>query len=275
LGLDPLGRRKDGSLFPVEVSLSQLSTESEMLSVGFVTDISVRRQQEEELRRLRAEVLSAEEDVAREIARELHDDVTQRLAFIAMEMGKLASEQALEAHLAGRCRAFQNRIREVSEDIRQLSHRMHPAILDDLGLSAAIEDLCSEATNSGNLHVHFQPCEPCDRVDRMGASCLYRVCQECLSNVLKHAGADAVDVVLSEREGAVQLEVRDTGAGFNPETSGMGLGLYGMKERVRLAGGRISVESEPGQGTRVTVRVPLRRDPVGRRIESPASPQRP
>ncbi|MFM2124751.1 MAG: hypothetical protein RL328_1202, partial [Acidobacteriota bacterium] len=130
------GRRKDGSVFPVDVSLSSARSRGVFLGVAFITDTSERerqnsalRSQQEELQKLKADLYAAEEAAARDLARELHDDITQRLAFLSIEIGKAAVEQDPAASILPRLRSFQSRIQQISEDVREISHRMHPSIL--------------------------------------------------------------------------------------------------------------------------------------------------
>ncbi|HVY92559.1 MAG TPA: PAS domain S-box protein, partial [Bryobacteraceae bacterium] len=254
---DLLARRKDGSLFPAEISLSYVNSRYGVLGVSFITDITARNQQEEELRTLRARVIAAQEDASRELAQELHDDITQRLAFLSVEIGKAATLPDQPNVSIRKLKSFQKRIQELSEGVRQISHRLHPSVLDHLGLSAALEELCIFTEEAGSLTIHFHAHDVPDTVETATASCLYRVCQECMSNILKHARAESVNVVLRVEVDSLQLAIDDDGAGFDPELARSGVGTYSMRERVRLLNGTISIESEPGKGTRVRVNVPL------------------
>jgi PAS domain S-box-containing protein len=232
--------------------------------VGINVDITERKQaelalreSERELRRLSGALITAEEDAARQIARELHDDITQRLALLSMEIGKTAARPPVAGELVSQLRSYQAKILDVSEGIRKISHQMHPSILDDLGLSAALESMCLELQRVEGTSVHFEAREVPDHLDRTLASCLYRVCQESLRNVSKHAQADDVNVVLSRAGEFLHLEVFDSGVGFESSGQKPGLGTYSIKERIRVVNGTVSIESEPGQGTRVIARVPL------------------
>lgn len=252
-----LARRKDGSWFPVEISLSYVNSRYGVLGVSFITDITSRNQQEEELRTLRARVLAAQEDASRELARELHDDITQRLAFLSVEIGKAATLPDQPNALIRKLKSFQERIQELSEGVRQISHRLHPSVLDHLGLSAALEELCIITEEAGSLTIHFDARDVPEAVGTATASSLYRVCQECMSNILKHARAESVNVLLAAEGDTLRLVIDDDGVGFDPELARSGVGTYSMRERVRLLNGNLSMESEPGKGTRVRVIVPL------------------
>jgi PAS domain S-box-containing protein len=216
------------------------------------------RESEQELRKLSAALITAEEDAARQISRELHDDIAQRLALLSMEIGKTAARRPEAEDLVHELRSQQAKILDISEGIRKISHEMHPSILDDLGLSAALESMCLDLQKVEKTRVHFEAKQIPDNLDRALASCLYRVCQECLRNVSKHAKANNINVVLTQDGGFVQLEVLDSGVGFESTERKTGLGMYSMKERLRLVHGTVSIESQPGHGTRVLARVPLK-----------------
>ena len=221
---------------------------------GFLWDRQRRRAEQNQ--RLRAAMLNAEENVTRGLARELHDDITQRLAFLSMEIGRAVYDFSLDDPLVAKLRSFQTRIQSATEAVRQISHRMHPQVLDDLGLSAALEDLCAQTQKAGDLTVQFESRDIPEGIDTAIASCLYRVCQECLNNVLKHSHADTVHVAIFMESDVLQMTITDTGIGFDPEVTKNGLGTHTMNERVRLINGRISIQSRPGKGTVVAVGVP-------------------
>lgn len=266
LGQDLLARRLDGTTFPVEVSLSQVQTSRGALTVSFVTDITERKAQEHalrehetELRRLSIALLTAEEDAARLIARELHDDITQRLALLSIDLNRMAADAAATPDtLRAAMRLHQARILEISEGIRRIAHRMHPSILDYLGLGTALERLCFDLQEVGSLRrVHYQARGVPERIEPSVASCLYRVCQESLRNIAKHAKADEVSVVLESDRDDLVLTIIDSGVGFDATAKKTGLGLHSMRERVGLISGEITIDSLPGEGTRVVVRAPV------------------
>lgn len=262
-GMELQAQRKDGSTFPVEVNLSAVDTADGPIAVSFLTDITLRTQQqaalrksEQELRRLSEALLTAEEDVARQIARELHDDITQRLALMSMEIGRNAG-QAVAHELVADLRTYQERILNICESIRRISHAMHPAILDDLGLAAALESLCMQMEKAQGFPVVCEVGSLPVKIAHAAAYTLYRVCQESLLNVSKHANASQVYVTLSQRGDSLSLEVADDGSGFDPAAQKVGLGTLTMKERVRLAGGTLDIRSSPEAGTTVIARVPV------------------
>ena len=265
-GMELRGRKKDGSEFPVEVSLSSVKSGRGPLAVAFVTDITVRkraedalRASEQELRALAAQLLTAQEDERRRIARDLHDEATQRLALFSIEIGKAAREKAATAaEMRIQCRKLQEEAVRLGEEIRRLSHGLHPTELEDLGLSAAIEELCEEFGRAHGIRVTLEGEAEASR--EVGA-CFYRVAQEALQNARRHGKATEVKVKLRQGEGRVELEVRDNGVGFSGG-AGMkphGLGIVSMRERVRLVRGNLTIETGEGRGTTVRAVVPLHR----------------
>jgi signal transduction histidine kinase len=134
---------------------------------------------------------------------------------------------------------------------------MHPSILEDLGLTVALESLTQDLELASGVPARFEAIGVPEKVPAPIASCLYRVCQECVRNIVNHADARDIRIRLSGQGDWLELEVTDSGKGFDPKTVKRGLGTFSMMERVSLVGGTISVYSQPNQGTRVTVRVPL------------------
>jgi signal transduction histidine kinase len=199
-------------------------------------------------------VLAAQEEERAWIARELHDDLIQRVAMIGHDLEELERARVAEpVRLAG----IREELHDLAGEIRRLAHRMHPAVLDHLGLSAALEQLVAEFEQQG-LRVRLDTAMPAETVSPVVATCLYRVAQEALRNVARHAGSAEAALRLRPEGRGVLLEVEDSGRGFDPESSGAraGLGLTSLAERIRLVHGRLSVRSEPGQGTRIAAWAP-------------------
>ncbi len=211
-----------------------------------------------ETRQLAGRILTAQEDERKRIARELHDDISQRLAAGAIEAGK-AEQDLPESHpsrasLAG----VKEQLIALSDDVHRLSRQLHPAILDDLGLKDALRAECDRVAERGRLTVNFRCGQLPADLPRDVALCVYRIAQEALRNVVKHAQADRVDVTLNADLEFLDLEVRDYGRGFEPAAGRQdaGVGLASMEERVRLVGGELSILSSSGQGTSIQARVP-------------------
>jgi signal transduction histidine kinase len=217
----------------------------------------------ETLRALSAALLTAQEDERRRIARDLHDDVGQRLALLSIEMGALAGDlPASIDHLSARLRALQKRLVQVTHDVRRVSYGLHSTLIEDLGLSTALEALCEEFGRVRGIHVQFDGDIDDDTVSPTTASVFYRIAQESMTNAAQHAGAREVHVELQRTGQAVELLVADDGSGFVPEQAAGngGLGLVNMRERMRLVNGTLSVTSQPGQGTTIRASVPLEKN---------------
>ena len=218
----------------------------------------------EELRSLAGQLLTAQEEDRRRIARDLHDDVNQRLAMLAIDLRRIEKE-GLDRKPADRemMRSITARLTKVSDDVRQLAYRFHPSILDDLGLTKGVRRLVDEFSARTGLQAVYVHRDPVTPVPTDPATCVYRIAQEVLNNVARHAAASEVEVELICDEGLITLSVRDNGVGFDPSAISQErgrLGLLSMKERVRLVGGTLHIASEPGRGTCVEVRVPLNED---------------
>jgi signal transduction histidine kinase len=157
---------------------------------------------------------------------------------------------------------LQKQVQEMSADIQGLSHRLHPAKLDHLGLSAAIRSLCDELSASANLKIEFHQHRLPATIPKDVALCLFRIAQEALRNCIKHSGAQKAQVVLSRTRETIRLCVLDDGRGFDPksQTNERGLGFISMRERLHVVGGELHVYSEPKCGARIEVSVPLIQD---------------
>jgi PAS domain S-box-containing protein len=231
---------------------------------GIGRDITERKRAEEEIQALAGRLLSAQEEERRWVARELHDDVTQRLAVLAIEMAKLErqlpkGQQAVRQRL----QALHEQLVTLSTDVHGLSRKLHPSILEDLGLEDALSAECFRLSQPGGLRVVFTNEHVPEAIPRHIALCLYRVAQEALHNVLKYAQAREVQVVLSGKGDGIRLRLHDDGVGFDlaqVRRKG-GLGLASMRERLRLIDGRLTIRTRPGAGTHIEVWVPLTEQP--------------
>ncbi|HSA63004.1 MAG TPA: PAS domain S-box protein [Nitrospiraceae bacterium] len=269
---DVFGLKKDGTEFPAEASISKLTVGQETTFTVILRDITDRLRTEHQLHSLATQLMTAQEEERRRISRELHDDINQRLALLAFEMGRMETGSSVSADAARQ--AFQSlaqRLAAISDDVRRMAYQFHPSILDDLGLSAALNHLANEfSVNTGIKTVVVQE-DFGDLLPQEVASCLYRIAQESLANVTKHARASRVELELTCDGQEVTLSVHDSGVGFDLErirAHHLGLGLVNMRERVRSVHGRLEIQAQPGQGTHIIVQIPL----PGARHEPPASP---
>jgi PAS domain S-box-containing protein len=228
-----------------------------VVTIGVLRDTTERKRAEEALRDLSQRLIRAQEEERALLARELHDDLTQRVAVLAIEAGR-AELAAPEGSQAQAMRSVREGLVRLSEDIHSLAYQLHPSVLEELGLAEALRAECERVCSHGrvDLSVELDPLPAF--VGRDAALCLFRVAQEALNNVTRHAGARAASVTLRQMDGGLLLAVRDDGVGFDPASPGMrrSLGLASMRERVRLVNGTLDIESAPGRGTEIIAWVP-------------------
>jgi signal transduction histidine kinase len=216
---------------------------------------------EEALSEANRRLLEAHEEERTRVARELHDDISQRVALLAIQLDRVSlNHPASAADLKQAIEEAGRQTAELGNDIQALSHRLHSPKLEYLGLAAAIESLCGELSARHGVTIDVRSENiPRDLPPEMSL-CLYRVAQEALQNATKHSGSRHVEVSLRGTATEVLLTVRDFGTGFDPQDAlkGRGLGLVSMKERLNLVGGELSIESQPVLGTAIHARVALR-----------------
>jgi two-component system CheB/CheR fusion protein len=226
-----------------------------------------RLQYQDELQALTARLVGLQEGGNKDLARELHDDLSQKLAGLGMEVSTLLQPSSgSSVKLPERVRALSARINGLAEDVHAMSRRLHPAILDELGLEAALREECVSFSAQVGIPARFESKGAPALLPEDVSLCLYRVAQESLRNSAKHAKAKHVGVILSRTEDGIKLCVEDIGDGFDlgkVKRKG-GLGLISMEERVRLVSGKFTITSQPGKGTIVEVFVPLKAQRVRR-----------
>jgi len=212
------------------------------------------RRTEKEAASLSGQLISAHEDERKRLARELHDDLTQRLARLAIDAGRMENAAAAPAGM----RPLREDLVRLSEDVHAMSYRLHPSVLDDLGLVEALRGECERLVRSGALRVDVEANGVPAALNAEAALCLFRVAQEALSNAARHARASAVTVLLAPSGKGLQLAVSDNGSGFdqNQPRARTSLGLASMRERVGLLQGHFAIASTPGRGTTVVAWVP-------------------
>jgi PAS domain S-box-containing protein len=229
--------------------------------IGSAIDVTERKLAEEALSTVSQKLIEAQEEERTRIARELHDDINQRLALLAVNL------ETLKRDLPGSNRQAKRRIEEANKDvgdlasdIQALSHRLHSSKLEYLGLAAACASFCKELSERQNVEVDFHSDSLPKSLPKDIALCIFRVLQEALQNATKHSGTRHFEVSLkSNGSNEIQLRVHDSGVGFDPEQAmtSSGLGLTSMKERLKLVDGQLLIDSKPEGGTRIYASVPL------------------
>lgn len=272
-----LGRDGDTAT-PVTIALSVLSIDTvgdiagsdarddDAVLMAIITDLTYRKTAEATRTRLLERLISAEDEERRRIARELHDEAGQSLTAIMVGLRAIA-----DMRLSAGPRSAVLRLRDVAmqtvDDIGRLARGLHPAILDDKGLAAAATRYVADFGRAFGVVVEVTTGRlDSPRLAPLTAATMYRILQECLTNVARHAHAKRAAVELSRDSHGLELVVRDDGVGFETSRPSDGsLGLRGMRERVALSHGSIEVESRPGEGVAVRVRLPIERAVVQRK----------
>ncbi len=229
--------------------------------IGSAIDVTERKVAEEALSKVSQKLIEAHEDERTKIARELHDDVSQRLALLSVSLDHLKTTlHASAPDLTKDLEQIIKGVQDLSSDIHALSHQLHSSKLEYLGLTVAASSFCREIADRHKLEIGFHSGGILEDLPQEIALCLYRVLQEALQNGIKHSGSRHFDVDLTGTGSEIQLIVRDWGAGFDPTMAleGHGLGLTGMKERLKLVRGDLSIESQPHSGATIHARVPVR-----------------
>jgi PAS domain S-box-containing protein len=255
VGLALKALRKDGRELPVEISLSPCSTAEGRFVIAVVRDVSERNR----LRALGAGTLRAAEEERRRIARELHDDTAQYLAALLVRLHVLRRTEDPEGRRV-LLDEMQEELSAAVEGVRRISRGLRPPALEDVGVEAAIRSHVRSMAEVSDLSVELTLDQANRVTDPEVQLVVYRVVQEAMTNVVRHADADRAQIVLDRDGEELVVRVADDGRGFDADQvllDGRGLGLLGMDERARLVGGRLKVTSEPGRGTRVELRLPL------------------
>ncbi len=244
----------------LEVRVRARTRELSLANTHLVQQVARRRKLEEVRTDLRRRLVHAQEEERRRISRELHDDLTQRLAVLAIDAGMLEQLPGCPALVEERARGMREQLIALSEGVHSLSRQLHPSILDELGVVDALRSECQSLGQRGGIAVRFVVRDVPTGLPREMALCVYRVTQEALRNVARHAKTRKASVLLLATDRRLVVRVRDRGVGFDLAAGGkMGLGLESMKERARLVGAHLTVASRSGEGTIVMLRIPLHR----------------
>jgi len=231
-----------------------------LLARNLKRSVSQSRESEQKLKALSGRLMNAQEEERTRIARELHDDLSQQIAALSMAMGNLTRhipEDLTDARAQGD-RVHQKLI-HAAETVRRISHKLHPAILQYSGLGVALQSYCQEFGALTGVQVLLNIDGEFEGVPAGAALCIYRITQEALQNVAKHARVTTALVGLRHSDGLLSLTVSDAGAGIDRRKADAanGLGLVSIEERARLVGGSVEITSKPNQGTTITVHVPV------------------
>jgi PAS domain S-box-containing protein len=262
VGLDLRGRRKDGSTFPVEISLSPWTpSDGEMRIICTVRDVSDYRR----LQNFSEGALRATEEERQRIARELHDDTAQRLATLILRIRHLALESASERREA-LLEEIRAEVVEATESVKRMARGLRPPEIEELGLALAITAHARSLREAADFAVETELGSVEQHLGDAAKLAIYRIVQEALSNARRHADANGARVRLYMEGAKVVAEVADEGEGFllsRAVERGGGLGLVGMRERATMVGGILTIDSAPGEGTRVRVVVPAQNEAGG------------
>jgi PAS domain S-box-containing protein len=227
--------------------------------IGACQDITERKRTERQLSALSARLIHAQEEERVHLARELHDDLSQAIAALSIAAGNLRRAVGeSNVKIGAQSGRLQEKLIELSESVRRISHSLHPAVLQHSGLGAALEGYCTEWSELTAMKVEFETAGEFENLPGPVILCVYRVAQEALQNVLKHSRVDRARVELERTADTVTLTVSDRGAGIGAESAtSPGLGIVSMKERARMVNGKLSIESRPNEGTTLRLTVPV------------------
>jgi PAS domain S-box-containing protein len=246
--------------------------------VGTIHDITERKQAEmkiqetqKQLQALSRQLITAQETSRRHIALELHDGLGQDLALLSIEIGQLMQKDP-ESQAEG-LQKLAMKTTEISSQVHNLSHQLHPSSLEHLGLVAASRSLCNEVSRSSRVQIDFSHADVPSPIPQEVSICLFRILQESLTNIVKHSQVQEARVEVAGSPDKLELRVCDSGVGFDPESVGSDgrLGFVGMRERLSLVSGELLIESQPSGGTQITAYVPLDSSPS--QIEHPTEVQ--
>jgi PAS domain S-box-containing protein len=255
--------RPDGSVLWLEKTAHAFFDEQGRMvrMIGMVADVTGRKLAEEAISKVGGRLIEAQEEERRWIARELHDDINQRLALLANDLEMMEQDPPDSAvEVRKRIHEHLRRVHEIGTDVQAISHRLHSSKLQYLGIVAAAKGFCQELSEQHKAAIDFTHADIPPTLPEEISLCLFRVLQEALHNAVKHSGARHFEVQMRGASGEIQLMIRDRGRGFDSDealTNNRGLGLISMRERISLVGGTFLITSKPQWGTEINIRVPL------------------
>ena len=252
-------RRKDGQIRTTLGSAELIEVDGENCCLSVWADITERKHAEEALASVSHKLIEVQEKERTRIARELHDDINQRIALLAIELEQFQKgNSSLDGEGRRRMTDLRQRTTEIGIEVQAISHRLHSSKLEILGLASACRSFCREVAEQHKVTVDFAAEGAPSKVPQDVSLCVFRILQESLNNAIKHSGTQRFEVRL-HGVSEIQLTVRDCGVGFDAQAalSGHGLGLISMRERASLVKGTISITSKPMAGTEITLRIPI------------------
>ena len=227
---------------------------------GGAVDIDDRKRAEDQVRALNEQLVKAQEAERMRIAGELHDGVLQQITSLVLRLAKVKRQVPPDSNATATVNVLQQELIKIGTDVRHISHELHPALLQESGLRAALTAYCEEFSKVRGLPVSCKTDESVNQLSPGAALCIYRIAQEALGNAAKYSQAKKVEVRLTRSSGSVCLSVSDDGVGCAPDqlVKSGGLGVISMRERVLQLNGKFGFDSGPGRGTTVTVEIPFR-----------------
>jgi two-component system NarL family sensor kinase len=249
----------------VEISLSPLRSEEGVLVTSAIRDITERKRAQENLRELSARLMQLRDEERRRIARELHDSAGQMLAALSMKLAPLAEERKSSRECAKEIKESLALLSDLSREVRTMSHLLHPPLLDEVGLSSALRLYLEGFAERSKIKVDLEIPGDFGRLSRDLETAVFRIVQECMTNIHRHSGSAVARVAISPCGRDLRIEVQDNGMGISPEkrlemdrTGKAGVGIRGMRERVRQLGGTLEIGSQlNGRGAIIVARLPI------------------
>lgn len=240
---------------------------------GASVDVTQRKLAEDAAHELSRKLMWAQEKERTRLARELHDDLSQRLALLSIQLAELKKHSVDARYLRAQVDNLTSEIQGISSDVHRMSHELHPAKLDQLGLESALRGFCRELETAHPININLEVVDVPRSLSKEVSLCLYRVSQEAVQNAIKHSGANTVNLSVKRIDGEIRLDVADNGSGFDPKTvrSKESLGLINIDERIRSVNGVVRIESTVGAGTHIEAHVPIANEAGGRGLSYVAS----